>query len=52
MGQYLPCSGFKWLNKKQINDFCLSVVGENSSVGYVLEVNLEYLSELHDSHND
>ena len=27
-------------------------VSENSSMGYFLEVDLEYPSELHDSHND
>ena len=50
--QYLPYSGFKWLNKKEISDFCLNSVSENSSIGYILEVDLEYPSELHDLHND
>ena len=52
MSQYLPYSGFKWLNKKEISDFCLNSVSENSSIGYILEVDLEYPSELHDLHND
>ena len=52
MSQYLPYSGFKWLGKKEISDFCLNSVGENSSIGYILEVDLEYPSELHDLHND
>ena len=33
MSQYLPYSGFKWLNEKQISDFCLSSIEENSSIG-------------------
>ena len=52
MGQYLPYSGFKWLNKKEISEFCLNSVNKNSSIGYILEVDLEYPSELHDFHND
>ena len=52
MSQYLPYSGFKWLNQKEISDFCLNSVSENSFIGYILEVDLEYPSELHDLHND
>ena len=32
--------------------FCLNSVSENSSVGYILKVDLEYPSELHDLHNE
>ena len=52
MSQYLPYSGFKWLNQKEISDFCLNSISENSSIGYILEVDLEYPSELHELHND
>ena len=52
MSQYLPYSGFKWLNQKEISDFCLNSISENSSVGYILEADLEYSSELHDLCND
>ena len=50
--QYLPYSEFKWLNQKEISDFCLNSISENSSIGYVLEADLEYPSELHELHND
>ena len=36
MSQYLPYSGFKWLNQKEISDFCLNSVRENSSISYIL----------------
>ena len=52
MGQYLPYSGFKWLNQKDINDFFFNSISENSSIGYILEVDLKYPSELDDLHND
>ena len=52
MSQYLPYSRFKWLGKKEISDFCLNSVSNNSLIDYVLDVDLEYPSELHDLHND
>ena len=52
MGQHLPYSGSRWLNQKEISDFCLNSISENNSIGYILEVDLEYLSELYESHND
>ena len=52
MTQYLPYGGFELLSKKEIDEFDLNLVKENSSTGYILEVDLEYPSELHDSHND
>ena len=52
MSQYLPYSGLKWLNQKEISDFCLNFVEKNNSIGYILEVDLEYPGELHELHND
>ena len=48
MSQYLPDSGIKWLNQKEINNFCLNSIDKNSSVEYILEVDLEYPDELHE----
>ena len=40
MSQHLPCSGFKWLNQKEIDGFDVNLIGENSSDRYMLEVDL------------
>ena len=52
VSQCLPYSGFKWLNQKEISDFCLNSIEKNSSIGYILEVELEYPDDLHELHND
>ena len=52
MIQSLPVSDFKFLSEKGINRFSLDSIDENSEIGYILEVDLEYCKELHDSHSD
>ena len=49
---YLPYGGFRWLSKEEIKKFDLDSIPENSKIGYILEVDLEYCKELHDIHND
>ena len=49
MCQYLPTSGFKWSDK--IIEDVLNT-NEDSAQGYILEVDLEYPSDLHEWHND
>ena len=51
MSQYLSYSGFKWLHQKEISDFCFNFVSENSSIGYILKVDLENPDKLHNLHN-
>ena len=52
MSQALPTGGFKWLSPKQIEKINLGKYTENSEKGMILEVDLEYPTELHNSHND
>ena len=52
MSQALPIGGFKWLSQKQIEKINLGKYTENSKKGMILEVDLEYPTELHNSHND
>ena len=52
MIQDLPHSSFKFLSKEEIDTLDLDSIPENRSVGYILEIDLEYCKDLHDSHND
>ena len=49
---YLPYGDFKWLSKEEIKKFNLDSIKENSKIGYILEVDLEYCKGLHDIHNN
>ena len=49
---YLPYGGFRWLSKEEIKRFDIYSIPENSKIGYILEVDLEYPKRLHDLHND
>jgi len=52
MSQYLPTGGLKWMSQKQIDKINLAKYTEDSKKGLILEVDLEYPKELHNSHND
>ena len=52
MSQALPTSGFQWLSLKQIKKINLGKYTENNKKGLILEVDLEYPTELHNLHND
>ena len=52
MSNLLPYVEFNSLSEKQMNKLDLDSISENGSVGYFLEVDLEYPSKLHDFHND
>ncbi|XP_028982257.1 uncharacterized protein LOC114841441 [Diachasma alloeum] len=49
MSQYLPCGAFEWGNPEGFN---VPHVPDDSPMGYILEVDLEYPKELHDAHKD
>ena len=52
MSQPMPCGEFHWLTDKQISKFCVDNISDESGVGYILDVDLEYPTNLHDSHSD
>ena len=49
MSEYLPYGGLKWL--KNVDELDVMSIREKSSIGYFLEVDLEYSDELHELHN-
>ena len=49
MSKFLPTNGFKWIDPKE---FDLSKYTSNSSKWCVLEVNIKYLKDLRELHND
>ncbi|XP_053204035.1 uncharacterized protein LOC128388631 [Panonychus citri] len=49
MSQYLPLDGFEWCDVPLDEIFSTS---DDNGQGYILEVDLEYPAELHDSHSD
>ena len=50
MSSFLPYGRFKWL--KNVDRFDINSISEKSPTVYSLEVDLEYLDELHVLHND
>ena len=50
MSSYLPYGGSKWL--KNVDGFDVSSIRKKIPIGYIIEVDLEYLEKLHLLHND
>ena len=53
MSQKLPVNGFKWVNDlSRFNERFRKNYNENSDIGYLLEVHIEYPKKLFGSHKD
>ena len=50
MSEYLPYKEFECL--ENVDKFHVNSIDEKSEIGYFLEVDLKYLDELHELHND
>ena len=50
MLEYLPYDEFEWLDDDEIDSIDFNCVSAESDVGYILEVDLEYPSKLHELH--
>ena len=53
MSQKLPVNNFKWVeDTSRINEEFITNYNKNNKKGYILEVDVKYPRELHDSHSD
>ena len=52
MTQYLPYDNFEWMSEKEISEINFDLVSGDSNEGYILEIDLEYPSDLHNLHSD
>lgn len=52
MVQPLPYGNFRWLSEAEVKKFNILETTPTSSVGYLLEVDLDYPKELHNYHDD
>ena len=52
MSQYLPTGNFRWMTDNEISKIDLGKYKKDGKKGLIPEVDLEYLQELHDLHND
>ncbi|CAN8026734.1 unnamed protein product, partial [Ixodes persulcatus] len=48
----LPCANFRWLDREEIDALHFQQVPDDVPEGYILEVDLDFPRELHDSHAD
>lgn len=51
LSQSMPIGGWKWLTKTEIDNFDVTAIADDSDVGYIVEVDLEYPRQLHDKHS-
>ncbi|XP_059217627.1 uncharacterized protein LOC131994766 [Stomoxys calcitrans] len=54
MMRFLPCGDFKWLKENEIISDVQRILDfvDDSPIGYIYEVDLDYPDHLHDHHND
>src|SRR6202044_3237949 len=52
MNQYLPMSHFKWIDQNEYDSIDWKTINTKSNIGYILEVDLDYPSNLHDKHKN
>ena len=53
MSKKLPVNNFEWIKyTSQFNEYFIKNYNEESDEGYFFEVDIQYLANLHEPHND
>jgi hypothetical protein len=52
MSEKLPVGKYRWLSAKDIANFDIFTISDDSNIGYIVECDLEYPEKLHDLYND
>ena len=52
MSEPMPQADFTWCTRQQLEALRVQDIAVNSDTGYILEVDLDYPTELHDQHSD
>ena len=52
MALKLPTKGYRWLDQEEINLLDILTIDPEGDLCYIIEVDLDYPEELHDSHSD
>lgn len=52
MMQNLPLNNFEWSDSSKFNHDTIMNIAEDSEIGYIFEVDLDYPQHLHDAHKD
>lgn len=43
---------FNWLTTDELEEFEVSIIGNDSDYGFIRELNIDYPDHLHNSHNE
>lgn len=52
MSEPLPMAQFTWMTTEELDQLDVTTIADDAQWGYVLEIDLEYPPEIHQSHSD
>ena len=51
MSQHLPTNHFSWLTREEIAQIDNNSLDDETNIGYIFEIDMNYLRSLYDHHN-